>query len=141
MTQLSENFSLAEMTRTDTGLPNTPAPAELEVLRKTAVQMEAVRKLLGRPIRVNSAFRGPLVNKAVRGVTTSAHCRGHAVDFACPDFGTPFQVADAIARSGIKFDQLILEYGWVHISFDPRMRGECLTKRSAAAPFEQGIRP
>lgn len=141
MTQLSEHFTLEELTRTDTGLPNHPGGEELDALRKTARQMDAVRKQLGKPIVVNSGYRGPAVNQAVRGVSTSAHCLGFAVDFVCPDFGSPFQVATALAKSSIKFDQLIREYGWVHISFDPRMRGQCLTKRSATAPYEQGIKP
>ena len=46
-----------------------------------------------------------------------------------PDgFGTPYQVALALSKSGIEFDQLIHERNvWVHISFNPRMRGQLLT--------------
>lgn len=139
MTQLSQNFSLEEMTHTDTGLPNHPGDHELDHLRSTAFRMENVRTLLGHPITVNSGYRGPEVNMAVRGVSTSAHCLGYAVDFTCPGFGSPLEVADELAASEIKFDQLILEYGWVHLSFDPRGRRECLTKRSATAPYEHGI--
>lgn len=139
MTKLSPNFSLAELTHTDTGLPNEPNTSILAHLSNTAFQMEAVRELLGHPIIVNSGYRGPDVNKAVRGVSTSAHCQGYAVDFTCPGFGNPTEIAFAIANSSIKFDQLIREYGWVHISFDPRCRSECLTKKSAAAPYEHGI--
>jgi hypothetical protein len=29
--------------------------------------------------------------------------------------------------SGIAFDQIILEGSWVHVSFDPRLRGQVLT--------------
>lgn len=137
--QLSANFSLEEFTKTGTGLPNQPDGKMLETLRATARRMEEVRSLLGRPILINSAYRSPAVNQAVRGVSTSAHCLGLAVDFVCPAFGSPHQVAKVLARSKIKFDQLILEYGWIHISFDPRMRQQCLTKRSAKAPFELGI--
>jgi endonuclease III-like uncharacterized protein len=32
-----------------------------------------------------------------------------------------------LAKSNLKFDQLIYEKTWVHISFDPRMRGNILT--------------
>jgi hypothetical protein len=138
MAQLSEHFSLEELTRTDTGLPNHPDDADLDRLRSTANKLEAVRKLLGHPIEVDSGYRSPAVNQAVRGASTSAHCQGYAVDFTCPGFGTPLEVADHLAQSDIKFDQLIREYGWVHISFDPRLRGQCLTKRSAAAPYEHG---
>lgn len=139
MAQLSEHFSLEELTRTDTGLPNHPDDADLDRLRSTAHKLEVVRAFLGHPIQVNSGYRSPEVNQAVRGVSTSAHCLGYAVDFISPGFGTPTEVAFALANSGIKFDQLIREYGWVHISFDPRLRGECLTKTAANAPYEHGI--
>lgn len=139
MTPLSKHFSLEEMTKTGTGLPNYPYPEALTNLQNTADRMEDVRTLLGHPIHIDSAFRSSAVNKAVRGVPTSSHCDGYAVDFTCPDFGTPQEVAQKIAKSDIKFDQLIREYGWVHISFDPRMRGQKLTKRSAADAYEIGI--
>lgn len=141
MTGLSQHFTLAELTRTDTGLDNQPDTEALANLGITAAHMEAVREFLGHPITVNSAYRSPAVNKAVRGVSTSAHCQGYAVDFTCPGFGDPFEVAIAIADSKIKFDQLIREYGWVHLSFGPAMRQQCLTKKSAAAPYEHGIVP
>ncbi len=139
MTQLSDHFSLAELTHTDTGLPNLPTGAILGNLGRTAHQMEAVRGLMGHPIIVDSGYRSPEVNMAVRGVSTSAHCQGYAVDFTCPEFGTPLEVADRLAASSIEFDQLIKEYGWIHISFAPAMRRELLTKRSKDAPYELGI--
>lgn len=141
VTQLSTHFSLAEMTRTDTGLDNTPDSATFLNLQILAKGMEEVRALLGnKPIRVFSAYRSPDVNQAVRGVKTSAHCLGFACDFDCPEFGSPFDVAEEIRQSKIKFDQLIYEYrSWVHLSFEPRMRGQVLTKRSSKAPYEYGI--
>lgn len=137
--KLSPNFTLEEMTRTDTTLPNQPGPHELDNLRDTANAMEDVRELLGYPILVHSGYRSPEVNQLVRGVPTSAHCQGYACDFVCPEFGTPYEVAKEIASSSISYDQLILEYGWVHISFDPKQRMEELTKVSAAAPYQQGL--
>jgi zinc D-Ala-D-Ala carboxypeptidase len=139
MTQLSEHFTLAEMTATKTGLPNVASPAIIERLENTAAGMELVRALLGKAVVVHSGYRCPEVNAAVGGSKTSDHMNGDACDFVCPDFGSPLEVADAILSYGIKFDQLIREYGWVHISFGPRMRQQTLTKRSAAAPYESGI--
>ena len=131
---LSEHFSLAEMTISQTaarkGLNNTPNAATLENLKKAAAMMEKVRDLLDKPIIVNSAYRSVAVNKAIGGVATSAHCAGLAVDFICTAYGTPLEVARAIARSKLNFDQLIEENGqWVHISVDPRMRRQVLTMR------------
>lgn len=139
-TKLTTNFSVEELTKTRTGIVNTPNVTQLGRLKNTAEGMEKVRAILNnKPIIVKSGFRSPDVNKAVGGSKTSDHMNGDACDFDCPDFGSDFEVAEAIRKSDLKFDQLILEYGWVHISFGPRMRGQCLTKRSKTAPYEQGI--
>ena len=118
MTQLSPHFSLAELTVTTTGIPNMPTGDLLANLTYTAGQMETVRSILGQAITVNSGYRCDAVNRAVGGVTTSAHSFGFAVDFVCPEFGTPFEVAQALINGGMKFDQLIHEKRrWVHIGF------------------------
>jgi putative chitinase len=53
---------------------------------------------------------------------------GWAVDFTCKAYGDPLAVCKAIESSGIKFDQMIHEFGrWTHISFAPEMRGQKLT--------------
>ena len=128
MEQLSPHFSLAELTVTSSGLSNKPSAVELARLTATAQAMEAVRKLLGQPITVNSGYRSAAVNRAVGGSPTSAHALGYAVDFVCPAFGDPMAICKAIKASGIKYDQLIMEKNrWVHISFDPRMRGQVLS--------------
>jgi zinc D-Ala-D-Ala carboxypeptidase len=130
--RLSEHFTLEEMTATQCrGVINDPLPDTIEVLRDTALKMEAVRALLGGPaIHVNSGYRSPLVNRMVGGSPTSAHLYGYAVDFIAPSFGTPLEVAKAISASVLAFDQLIWEEEtWVHISFDPKMRQQVMTKR------------
>ena len=93
--------------------------------------MEHVRTLLGdRPISVLSGYRSPEVNKAVGGSPTSAHRTGHAVDFICPSFGTPAQVAAFLAKNLKDFDQIIEEFDqWVHIGFGPGKRKQLLTAR------------
>lgn len=118
MTQLSPHFSLAEMTVTSTGIPNVPTGQLLKNLTYTAQQMELARKILGTSIQVNSGFRCDAVNRAVGGVTTSAHSFGFAVDFVSPAFGTPYEICEALIKGGMKFDQLIHEKRrWVHIGF------------------------
>lgn len=140
--KLSEHFTLAEFTASDTarrfGLDNTPTPAIVRVLRETAASMETVRAILcdaaGRdiPIIINSCYRAPAVNKAVGSGPKSSHIDGRAVDCTAAAFGSPLKVARAIERAHragrIAYDQLIHEFGgWVHIGFDPRMRGQSLT--------------
>jgi putative chitinase len=128
-TQLSTHFSLEELTITQVrGVDNTPNTEIVSNLNHTAWQMEIVRHILGDiPIHVNSGYRSAAVNAAVGGSEHSAHCLGYAVDFICPEFGEPLQVAKKILASGLKFDQLITEGTWVHISFDPRLRGQAMT--------------
>ena len=128
MAKLSTFFSLEEMTRTSTGLPNHPGEQELDRLRNNAHCMDAVREVLGHPITVNCAYRSPAVNAKVGGVPSSAHLDGDATDFTCAGFGSPYEVCKAIAGV-IKFDQLIQEGTWVHISFAKAMRGQTLTRR------------
>ena len=128
---LSEHFSLEEATHSDTairlGINNQPDARQLENMKKAAIGMEQVRALLGKSISVNSWIRLPDVNVAVGGSKVSSHMDGWAIDFVSP-FGTPYAVCKAIEASGIKFDQMIYEYGkWTHISFAPEMRQQKLT--------------
>jgi hypothetical protein len=110
-----------------------------------------VRTILGNnAITINSAFRSHAVNVVVGGVDNSAHTLCYAVDIVCPAFGTPYQMAlaiDAAEKAGkIKFDQLlherILSEGsdWVHLSRDPRLRGQRLTTYDRVN-YLDGIRP
>ncbi|MDZ4372303.1 MAG: D-Ala-D-Ala carboxypeptidase family metallohydrolase [Phenylobacterium sp.] len=122
------------------GIENSAPPEVVVNLRATAEQMERVRALLGdRPITVSSGYRSPALNRAVGGAPRSAHLFGYAVDFNCYGFGHPLAVCRAIAGSDIPFDQLIEEGTWVHISFDPRLRGQVLTKRPKGG-YAQGLR-
>jgi len=130
---LSEHFPLEEATHSDTairmGIPNQPDAKQLENMKFVASQMEEVRKVLGnKGITVNSWLRLPDVNVAVGGSKISSHMDGWAVDFTCKAYGDPLAVCKAIESSGIKFDQMIHEFGrWTHISFAPEMRGQKLT--------------
>jgi hypothetical protein len=145
---ISEHFTLKELSFSEAaarlGLDNTPGRIVVANLALVAAAMEKIRTLLGdRPIAVHSGYRSAEVNRAVGGVVTSAHCHGLACDFVCPAFGTPAEVALAILKSDIEYDQLILEYGWVHVGLVQEgllSRREALTKRSTLAAYESGIR-
>lgn len=144
--KLSEYFSLAELTVSETaarrGIRNTPSAREMENLRATAEMMDIIRVTLGKPVLVTSGYRSPEVNAAIGGSKTSAHCRGLAVDFTCPGFGSPLEVARKISAMGLEFDQIIHEFGaWVHIGFaEPGKpsRGQLLTinKRGTLAGLQ-----
>lgn len=141
-TKLTAHFALEELACTQhRDIDNTPPPEVVGALRTTAARMEEIRRLLGnRVITVSSGYRCPTLNRAVGGAKTSAHLTGHAVDFNCYGYGTPRDVCTAIAESRVRFDQLIEEGTWIHISFDPRMRRQVLTKRQGGG-YELGLRP
>jgi zinc D-Ala-D-Ala carboxypeptidase len=129
--QLTQHFTLEELTFSSTaqrlGIDNSPTPTLAAHLTRLAMGLEQIRALLGAPMHIDSGYRCPALNKAVGGVLNSAHLDGYAADFVAPEYGTPLQVARAIAGSGIPFDQVIQEGTWVHVSFDPRLRRNALT--------------
>ena len=144
--QLSQHFNLNEFTISQTatrkGIDNTPSAPVIERLRMLAATLERVRGLLGNsPIRISSAYRCKELNRAIGSGDSSAHLLGYAVDFTCPIFGTPKEVAQEIAASSIKFDQLIYEGTWIHLSIDPRNRRELLTAtfKNGKASYTKGI--
>ena len=142
---LSAHFTLEEMTHSEIamrkGIDNTPSAEVIVNLTELAGVLEQVRDLLGVPIHINSAYRGPKVNAAVGGSTTSAHMTGQAADFIAPQFGTPLEVAKAIAASEITFDQLIYEGNWTHLGIRGDMRRQVLTAhfKDGKATYTQGI--
>lgn len=144
---LSEHFTLEELTRTEAGarlgLDNTPDDGVVANLTRIAATLEQVRRTLnGKPIHINSGYRSAAVNHAVGGAAYSAHLEGRACDFVCPEFGSPYLIALAIQTSGIAYDQLILEYGWVHLSvqrLNESARRIAMTKKSAQEPIVGGI--
>ena len=117
---LSPNFTLAELTASEIavrkGLDNSPTGVELDNLARLAEKLEEVRKVLGKPILINSAFRSKEVNASVGGVPSSQHCLGCAADIRVPNM-TPDEVVKAIIASKIQYDQLIREFDlWTHLS-------------------------
>jgi len=151
LTQLSQHFSLEELTASDLairrGLDNSPSAEIVENLKLLCVYLERVRELLGVPMIVHSGYRSPKVNAAVGGSDKSAHMQGFACDFTAPDFGTPREVARMIVESDISYDQLIFEGvgnpgAWVHFGIaDDNMRKQVLTARfdGGKATYTAGV--
>ena len=132
MTKLSEHFTLEELTFSATAqrkqIDNKPPAEVLDNMKRLAAGLEEVRAALGnKPMRINSGYRSPKLNRAVGGARLSAHTAGYAADFVCPEFGSPLKIVKALAATGIQFDKLIQEGTWVHISFAPEARRQLLT--------------
>ena len=115
---LSLHFTLEELTFTDhREYDNTPNEQELANLKRLALFLEEVKKLLGgKAIMVNSAFRSAEVNRAVGSTDKSQHRLGCACDFRVPNM-TPDEVVQAIINSDLQYDQCIREFDrWIHVS-------------------------
>lgn len=127
---LSKNFTLSEMTKSDTALrldmDNTPNAVQVENLKTLCEKvLQPVRDHFGKGVKVNSGFRHPQVNGAVGGSKTSDHCKGMAADIEIPGVANG-DLAQWIVDN-LEFRQVILEFytpgvpdsGWVHVSFNP----------------------
>jgi hypothetical protein len=142
--KLSRWYTLARLTASETaaerGIDNTPPPDVVANLRLLARGLDRVRRLLGEPLEISSGYRSPVLNVAVGGAPRSQHTEGLAVDFACPRFGTPLDIARAIAASNIDYDTVLLEYGrWVHLSFAREPRRRLLTIYDGEEGYLEGI--
>jgi len=143
MTKLSKNFSLEEMTFSETatrkGISNKPTKIQLEKLTTLCDNLlQPVRDKFGSTV-VTSGLRGKELNELIGGSTKSQHCKGEAADFHCSRH-TRYKVAKWISEN-LEFDQLILEgftednpdRGWIHCSYAKKNRKQVLI-----ATFEKG---
>jgi hypothetical protein len=142
---LSPNFTLSEMTKSETALrnnlDNTPGETEIANLKMLAEKvLQPVRDHYGKGVKVNSGFRHPNVNAAVGGSKTSDHCLGQAADIEIP--GVPNHELAEWIKGNLEYTQLILEFytrgipdsGWVHVSYVPSN----LKKQDLTAVKENG---
>jgi hypothetical protein len=139
---LSEHFSLDEATYSETAIRlninNQPDERQLANMTTAAQKMEEVRNVTG-ALRVNSWLRLPDVNVAVGGSKVSSHMDGWAIDCSSSAH-TPYALCQLVIKAGIKFDQMIHEYGrWMHISFAPEMRQQALTIFKPEGKYKPGI--
>jgi hypothetical protein len=125
MTQLTEHFTLEELTATShREFDNTPNDVEIANLQRLAEFLETVKTVLGnKPVMINSAFRSKQVNDAVGSKDTSQHRVGCAADIRVPGM-TPNEVIQTIIASDIAYDQIIREFdSWTHISIPNEVGG------------------
>lgn len=142
---IGRHFSPTEMIRTNQPLDNEPDIGEWVALAiLVALVLDPLREGIG-PVSVNSGFRSEAVNRAVGGSETSDHMHGFAADIVAgpkpsewsPGWG-PERLAQAIVDRDLPYDQIIVEPGWVHVSYRPdgKNRGQLLRKTSAGyAPW------
>lgn len=143
--KLSEHFTIEELVASQIAtrrrIDNRPGPAIVENLRRVAGVLEQVRALVGRPVIVSSGYRSPVLNAAAGGARDSAHMQGLAADITVAGLA-PKDLAKAIVKAGIEFDQLIYEGTWVHIGLAAgKLRNQVLTATFApgGVVYSKGI--
>jgi zinc D-Ala-D-Ala carboxypeptidase len=77
--------------------------------------------VLGHPVVVSSWYRCPALEEVIAPGkrTVGHHTLGAAVDFTCPGYGSPIEIASRLSTitAALAIGQLIYEFGaWVHIS-------------------------
>ena len=125
---ISKHISYREGTLSTTairlGIDNIPNDEQLNNMELISEKIfEPLRKWVGGPIKINSFFRCPDLNKAIGGSSKSQHCKGQAMDID-DTFG---RVTNAemyhFIKEHLDFDQMIWEFGdddnpdWVHVSY------------------------
>jgi uncharacterized protein YcbK (DUF882 family) len=91
--KVSRNFTLGELASKD--------GANIVLLHPALIiALQTIRDHLGKPIRVNSAFRSPAHNKAIGGASNSLHTLGLAADVVI-DGMTPIEVASLANDMGL----------------------------------------
>jgi zinc D-Ala-D-Ala carboxypeptidase len=117
------------------GIDNEPNEEQLANMKLVAEKVfEPLRIFINGPIKVNSFFRSPDLNKAIGGSTKSQHCKGQAIDIE----DTYGKATNAEMywwiKENLDFDQMIWEFGnndnpdWVHVSYvsPDKNRNRCL---------------
>ena len=149
--QLSKNFSLRELTRSQTairkGIKNEPDQEQLmNIVALTVKILQPCRDKFG-SISINSGRRVLELNKAIGSSDKSQHCKGQAADFEA------YSISNTELATWIKnnrcFDQLILEYpgkdprdGWVHCSYNRlgnRMQVLTAVKEKGKTVYKKGL--
>lgn len=121
-----KHFSIKELTASSTAkakkINNTPTPGiEQNLTALVNRVLDPLREAYGKPIRVNSGYRSPELNKAVGGAKNSHHVLGMAADITGGSKAENRKLFNLIQELNLPFTQLIDEknFSWLHISYDP----------------------
>ena len=139
MKNISKHISYREGTFSVTakrlGLENEPNEKQLENMRLLAEKIfEPLREYVGKPIKINSFFRSPELNRAIGGSSKSQHCKGQAIDIDDTYGNMKNYGMYNFIKENLDFDQMIWEFGddenpdWVHVSYvsEEENRNRCL---------------
>ena len=127
--KLSEHFTLGEMTTSNhKEVYNIPSHEAIANLKRLCGWLEVLRERAGTPIRINSGYRSPQLNRKIGGAANSNHLTGCAVDIRVSGMEQLIQYAAILIQyaneTHQEFDELLLEknrYGaiWLHFAVRP----------------------
>ena len=128
--KLSEHFSLGEFTKSNSHpeVYNIPSHEAIANMKRLCQWLEVLRERAGTPIRINSGYRSPQLNRKIGGVANSNHLTGCAVDIRVNGMEQLIRYAaillDYAEESHQDFDELLIEknrYGaiWLHFAVRP----------------------
>ena len=128
--KLSEHFTLGEFTKSNSHpeVYNIPSHEAIANMKRLCQWLEVLRERAGTPIRINSGYRSPQLNKKIGGVANSNHLTGCAVDIRVSGMEQLIRYAaillDYAEESHQDFDELLIEknrYGaiWLHFAVRP----------------------
>ena len=127
--KLSPHLTLGEMTTSNhKEVYNIPSHEAIANLKRLCGWLEVLRERYGEPIRINSGYRSPQLNRKIGGAPTSNHLTGCAADIRVAGMEQALRYAvillDYADESKQEFDELLIEknrYGamWVHFAVRP----------------------
>ena len=149
--KLSEHFTLGEFTRSNSHpeIYNIPSHESIANMKRLCGWLEVLRKRYNdkyvvvkrdisttldmtarveEPIRINSGYRSPQLNKAIHGVAGSNHMTGCAADIRVSGMEQLIRYAvilmDYADESKQEFDELLIERNrcgaiWLHFAVRP----------------------
>ena len=127
--KLSEHFTLGEMTASShKEVYNIPSHEAIANLTNLCKWLEVLRLRAGTPIRINSGYRSPQLNRAIGGVANSNHLTGCAVDIRVENMEQLIRYAaillDISNDTKQDFDELLIERNkhgaiWLHFAVRP----------------------
>ena len=117
---LTENFTVGEIICKD-------GSKEYIINSDVLEGLEKLRKIIGKPIIINSGYRSEMYNKKVGGAGDSQHCKGNAIDFHVKELNTE-QIYEVLKNNnflGKIFTGVGLYDDWVHVDVrtNPNQRG------------------
>ena len=160
--KLSEHFTLGEFTRSGSHpeVYNIPSHEAIANLKRLCTWLEELRKryndkyvaplplssrpsaargeIFEEPIRINSGYRSPQLNRAIGGAANSNHLTGCAVDIRVENMEQLIRYAaillDISNETKQDFDELLIEknrYGAIWLHFAVRFKDRSATQGDA----------